>query len=138
MKNKMLYTIIKVILLVGAVASMIPMFTTDINSVDALLFCVYGYIALAIVALVVLALANIGKSSGGSYLGVIVGAILVAVAVGSYYLFASAEPITLADKTVIDSVLTLKGTDVMLYTSYASFALLVLVVVFGEIRNSFK
>lgn len=138
MNSKYIYTTIKIILLVGALASLIPMFTVDINSVDALLYCVYGYIALAVVALVVLALANIGKSSGGSHIGAIVGVVLAAVAVASYYLLASAEPIVLADKTVIDSELALKGTDVMLYTAYASFALLVLVVVFGEIRNSLK
>jgi len=42
MKNKLFFTIIKFALLILGVATLIPMFAIDINSVDALLYCVYG------------------------------------------------------------------------------------------------
>ena len=137
MKTPIAFTIIKAILLLGAVATLIPMFTVGVESVDALLYCVYGYIGLAVLALLVLGLANLGKSSGGSYIGASVAVVLAAVAVASYYLLANDQPIELAKETITDGFI-LKGTDVMLYTSYASFALLILVVIVGEIRNSFK
>ena len=138
MKNKLFFTIIKFAMLILGVATLIPMFAIDINSVDALLYCVYGYIGIAVLVLLVMAVANMGKSGGGMHLGLIVGGVIAVVAVVSYFVLASTSSVTLADGSVITDELVLKGTDTMLYTSYAAFALLVLVMVFGEIRNSFK
>ena len=83
MKNQKIFTAIKAILLVLGLASLLPMFTVDINSVDLMLYCAYAFIGIAIVSLVGLMAFNIGKNPGGSKIGtwVAIATAVVAVAI---------------------------------------------------------
>lgn len=129
--------ILKFILLVLGVVALLPMVFIDINSVDMILNYTYILFALAILAVVVMTVMNFGKSGNDSKIGVIVfGCLLVAVIIA--YFAASTTPVTIADGTVVDSVVTLKLTDTLLYVTYAAFAAVVVLLIGGEIRNSIK
>ncbi len=129
--------ILKFILLILGVVALIPMLVVDINSVDLILDYTYILFAIAVVAAVVMTAVNFGKSNNNSKIGIIVfGLLIVAVVVA--YLFASTDPVTLADGSVVDSVFALKLTDTLLYVTYAAFAAVVVLLIGGEIRNSIK
>ena len=60
---------------------------------------------------------------------------------GGAYMFCSdreAEPVALADGSIVDDAFVLTATDTMLYTAYATFAGVVVAMVYGVIRNALK
>jgi hypothetical protein len=138
MKNQKIFTASKAILLVLGLASLLPMFTVDINSVDLMLYCAYAFIGIAIVALVGLMAFNIGKNPGGSKIGTWVAIATAVVAVAVHFTISAAEPVALADGSIVDDAFVLTATDTMLYTAYATFAGVVVAMVYGVIRNALK
>ena len=138
MKNQKFYTVLKAALLVLGLASLLPMFLTDINNVDLMLYCAYAYIGLALVILVVLMAANMGKNPGGSKIGTWVAVATAVVAVIVHFTVSAADPVALADGSIVDDKMTLTLTDTMLYTAYATFAGVVVAMIYGVIRNAFK
>ena len=89
MKNQKLYTVIKAALLILGLASLLPMFLTDINNVDLMLYCAYAFIGLALVIMVVLTVANMGKNPGGSKVGTYVFAAIAVAAVAIHFLVSN-------------------------------------------------
>ncbi|MBQ8863452.1 MAG: hypothetical protein IJ014_01745 [Rikenellaceae bacterium] len=138
MKNQKFYTVLKAALLVLGLASLLPMFLSDINNVDLMLYCAYAYIGLALVILVVLMAANMGKNPGGSKIGTWVAVATAVVAVIVHFTVSAADPVALADGSIVDDKMTLTLTDTMLYTAYATFAGVVVAMIYGVIRNAFK
>lgn len=138
MKNNKILSIIKYVLLVLGALTVVPMFVLDINSVDFMLYCAYGFFAIAVILMVVMTIANFGKDAGKSKIGLWVAIGVTVLAVLSYFVFASTSPVSLADGQVISDELTLRSTDALLYVSYGTFAALVLAVIGGEISNSIK
>ncbi len=138
MKNQKFYTVLKAALLVLGLASLLPMFLSDINNVDLMLYCAYAYIGLALVILVVLMAANMGKNPGGSKIGTWVAIATAVVAVIVHFTVSAADPVALADGSIVDDKMTLTLTDTMLYTAYATFAGVVVAMIYGVIRNAFK
>ena len=138
MKNQKIYTVIKAALLVLGLASLLPMFLTDINNVDLMLYCAYAFIGLALVIMVVLTVANMGKNPGGSKVGTYVFAAIAAAAVAIHFLVSKDAPVALADGSIVDDKMILTLTDTMLFTAYATFAGVVVAMVFGVIRNALK
>lgn len=138
MKNQKFYTVLKAALLILGLASLLPMFVSDINNVDLMLYCAYAYIGLALVILVVLMAANMGKNPGGSKIGTWVAVATAVVAVIVHFTVSAAEPVALADGSIVDDKMTLTLTDTMLYTAYATFAGVVVAMIYGVIRNAFK
>ncbi len=129
--------ILKYVLLLAGAATLIPMISNSEN-VDLMLNCGYLFLGLAIVSTVVLTAMNFGKDSNGSKVGLFVFAALAVVVVLCYFVFSSDAVVLGSDGTAFDVSTTLKWTDTLLYTTYISFAALVVLLVFGEIRNSFK
>lgn len=138
MKNQKLYTVIKAALLVLGLASLLPMFITDINNVDLMLYCAYAFIGLALVIMVVLTAANMGKNPGGSKVGTWVAVATAVVAVVLHFTVSKADPVALADGSIVDDKTILTLTDTMLYTAYATFAGVVVAMIYGVIRNALK
>lgn len=138
MKNQKIYTAIKAALLVLGLASLLPMFLTDINNVDLMLYCAYAFIGLALVIMVVLTVANMGKNPGGSKIGTWVAVATAVAAVIVHFTVSAADPVALADGSIVDDKMTLTLTDTMLYTAYATFAGVVVAMVYGVIRNALK
>ena len=138
MKNQKFYTVLKAALLVLGLASLLPMFLTDINNVDLMLYCAYAFIGLALVIMVVLTVANMGKNPGGSKIGTWVAVATAVAAVIVHFTVSAADPVALADGSIVDDKMTLTLTDTMLYTAYATFAGVVVAMVYGVIRNAFK
>lgn len=138
MKNQKLYTVIKATLLLLGLASLLPMFLTDINNVDLMLYCAYAFIGLALVIMVVLTVANMGKNPGGSKVGTYVFAAIAVAAVAIHFLVSKDAPVALADGSIVDDKMILTLTDTMLFTAYATFVGVVVAMVFGVIRNALK
>lgn len=138
MKNQKLYTVIKAALLILGLASLLPMFLTDINNVDLMLYCAYAFIGLALVIMVVLTVANMGKNPGGSKVGTYVFAAIAVAAVAIHFLVSKDAPVALADGSIVDDKMILTLTDTMLFTAYATFVGVVVAMVFGVIRNALK
>ena len=138
MKNQKLYTVIKAALLLFGLASLLPMFLTDINNVDLMLYCAYAFIGLALVIMVVLTVANMGKNPGGSKVGTYVFAAIAVAAVAIHFLVSKDAPVALADGSIVDDKMILTLTDTMLFTAYATFVGVVVAMVFGVIRNALK
>ena len=138
MKNQKFYTVLKAALLVLGLASLLPMFLTDINNVDLMLYCAYAFIGLALVIMVALTVANMGKNPGGSKVGTWVAVATAVAAVIVHFTVSAADPVALADGSIVDDKMTLTLTDTMLYTAYATFAGVVVAMVYGVIRNAFK
>ncbi len=138
MKNQKIYTAIKAALLVLGLASLLPMFLTDINNVDLMLYCAYAFIGLALVIMVVLTVANMGKNPGGSKVGTYVFAAIAVAAVAIHFLVSKDAPVALADGSIVDDKMILTLTDTMLFTAYATFVGVVVAMVFGVIRNALK
>ncbi|MBO5655810.1 MAG: hypothetical protein J6R31_05215 [Rikenellaceae bacterium] len=138
MKNQKFYTVLKAALLVLGLASLLPMFVSDINNVDLMLYCAYAFIGLALVIMVVLTVANMGKNPGGSKIGTWVAVATAVAAVIVHFTVSAADPVALADGSIVDDKMTLTLTDTMLYTAYATFAGVVVAMVYGVIRNAFK
>ena len=138
MKNQKIYTVIKAALLVLGLASLLPMFLTDINNVDLMLYCAYAFIGLALVIMVVLTVANMGKNPGGSKVGTYVFAAIAVAAVAIHFLVSKDAPVALADGSIVDDKMILTLTDTMLFTAYATFVGVVVAMVFGVIRNALK
>ena len=138
MKNQKLYTVIKAALLLLGLASLLPMFLTDINNVDLMLYCAYAFIGLALVIMVVLTVANMGKNPGGSKVGTYVFAAIAVAAVAIHFLVSKDAPVALADGSIVDDKMILTLTDTMLFTAYATFVGVVVAMVFGVIRNALK
>lgn len=128
--------IVEAVLLVLGVVSLIPMLINT-NSVDAMLFCAYAYCGVALISTIVLSVWNLCKSSNKSKLGFIVfgGCILMLVCT---YAFGNTTPVAGSDGTIYDSILDLKVSDMILYSSYIGFALAIVLLIAGEIKNSFK
>jgi hypothetical protein len=138
MKNQKIYTAIKAALLVLGLASLLPMFLTDINNVDLMLYCAYAFIGLALVIMVALTVANMGKNPGGSKVGTYVFAVIAAAAVAIHFFVSKDAPVALADGSIVDDKMILTLTDTMLFTAYATFAGVVAAMIFGVIRNALK
>ena len=138
MKNQKFYTVLKAALLVLGLASLLPMFVSDINNVDLMLYCAYAFIGLALVIMVVLTVANMGKNPGGSKIGTWVAVATAVAAVIVHFTVSAADPVALSDGSIVDDKMTLTLTDTMLYTAYATFAGVVVAMVYGVIRNAFK
>jgi hypothetical protein len=138
MKNQKIYTAIKAALLVLGLASLLPMFLTDINNVDLMLYCAYAFIGLALVIMVALTVANMGKNPGGSKVGTYVFAVIAAAAVAIHFFVSKDAPVALADGSIVDDKMILTLTDTMLFTAYATFAGVVVAMLFGVIRNALK
>ena len=138
MKNQKIYTVIKAALLVLGLASLLPMFLADINNVDLMLYCAYAFIGLALVIMVVLTVANMGKNPGGSKVGTYVFAAIAVAAVAIHFLVSKDAPVALADGSIVDDKMILTLTDTMLFTAYATFVGVVVAMVFGVIRNALK
>ncbi|MBP3425611.1 MAG: hypothetical protein J6K81_02685 [Rikenellaceae bacterium] len=138
MKNQKFYTVLKAALLVLGLASLLPMFLSDINNVDLMLYCAYAYIGLALVILVVMTAANMGKNPGGSKIGTWVAVAVAIAAVIVHFTVSSADPVALADGSIVDDKMTLTLTDTMLFTAYVTFVGVVVAMIYGVIRNAFK
>ena len=138
MKNQKIYTVIKAALLVLGLASLLPMFLTDINNVDLMLYCAYAFFGLALVIMVALTVAYMGKNPGGSKVGTYVFAAIAAAAVAIHFLVSKDAPVALADGSIVDDKMILTLTDTMLFTAYATFAGVVAAMIFGVIRNALK
>ncbi len=109
-----------------------------IANVGPMLVVAACYLGLAALLTIVLTAMNLGKSKGGSKLGLIVFGALVVVALICYFAFASASPVTGADGTVYSNPFTLKISDTMLYLAYIALGGTVLFLLWGEIRKALK
>lgn len=128
--------IVEAVLLVLGVASLIPMFSNS-DSVDMMLYCAYAYVGVALIATIVLTALNMGKSANKSKIGFVVFGACVLVLVGTY-MFGNVTPVLGSDGTVFDSIAELKTADMILYSNYIGFAAAIVLLIAGEIRNSFK
>jgi hypothetical protein len=104
---------------------------------DILLGITYAYLIISAVVLIGMVIYNFGKGRGNSRIGLIVYGVMAVLAVILYFV-GSANSLTGADGTVYDHVFTLKSTDMMLYLTYAALGVVVVILLWGEIRKAIK
>ena len=135
---KKLLNIGLIALLAVAVLSIVLWLTMgDDVGANLMLWIAYIYLGIAVVAMVALTIANMGKGRNNSKLGLFVyGAVVVAAVV--LYFVGSSTAVVGADGTVFDDAFTLKTTDMMLYLAYGALGATVVFLLIGEIRKAIK
>ena len=106
--------------------------------VNVMLIYAYIIFAIAIVLAVLFPIINIISNPKGA-MRTLIGFGALIVIFGISYLLASDAPVpNPAENGYFTDAATLKLTDVGLYSGYAMFALALIAIIFGEIRNAFK
>lgn len=130
--------ILKYVLLgISAMLMLAWIFILPAGNVDALLYWCYGLLGLAVALIVVLPLANIIRNPKGAMRSIIGLSVLAALSV-VFFSLGSQEPVVNSAGGFFDERFTLKISDMGLYLTYVALAATVVVVVWGEIRNSLK
>lgn len=107
------------------------------GSVDLMLMWSYALIFLTIGLTVIMPLIGLlqdPKAALSSMIGL--GAIILIFGVS--YALSSAEPIYLANGTIMDNVTALRFSDTALYAMYISFSAVIVSILGSEIYKSFK
>lgn len=128
------------LLAISVVALAYVMFSGE-ESVDSAVGLILNWAAillgLAVVATVVLPLLNLAQNPKGAMRSLIgIGIVVVVLAIA--YAMSSTEPVVNSAGGFFTDPTMLKITDTELYTTYIALGAAILVVVAGEIRNSFK
>ena len=106
--------------------------------VNAMLIYAYIIFAIALILAVLFPIVNIVSNPKGA-MRTLIGVIAMVVIFGGSYLIASDAPVpNPAENGFFDNPAMLKLTDVGLYSAYAIFAIAVLVILWGEVRNAIK
>lgn len=135
---KKITSIILYVLLAISVLSIVPTLIYGADGVDYMLYWAYILLGVGVLAAVVMSVVNMGKNSGGSKMALI-GLGVVAVALVISYFMSSGDPISISGgKDTYDDKFGLIATDMGLYTTYFALIAAIVIVVVGEIRNSFK
>ncbi len=136
---KKILNIVEIVLIAVGVAGLLYwlLMPGDTN-VDFMLYAAYAYVAVAIVAAVVMTAMNMGKSRGRNRIGLYVFGILAVLAVVFWFTLGNADPVVDAGKKVYDNPFILKITDTMIWLAYAGLAAAVLILLAGEIRKALK
>lgn len=121
------------LLITGIVAGALSMN----GSVDIMLYITYALFALTCVLVVLLPLYQIAKNPKSAKTSLLGFGVMAAVFALSWA-FASEEPVVLASGEILDNVLELKLSDVLIYSTYITFAGSMLAIVSTEIYKIFK
>lgn len=122
---------------VSALSVATMFFLTDDQSVGIMLIWAYILMALAIGITVVLPLINLVKDPQGA-LRSLLGLAVIVVVLGISFAISSDEPIINSAGGFFENSMELKLSDTGLFATYAAMVVAIVVVVGGEIRNSFK
>lgn len=133
----LLVVAVPVVLWVAGVFGPMQQAPTAFGGTDIMLALTAIYLVVAVVAMIVLTLMNMGKGRSNSRLGLWVFGGLAVLAI-VFYMVGGAAPVTGADGTVFDDVFTLKISDAMIYLAYAALGLTVVFLLWGEIRKALK
>lgn len=122
---------------VSALSVATMFFMTDDQSVGIMLIWAYILMALAIGITVVLPLINLVKDPQGA-LRSLLGLAVIVVVLGIAFAISSEEPVINSAGGFFENSMELKLSDTGLFTTYAAMVAAIVVVIGGEIRNSFK
>ncbi|MCD7969642.1 MAG: hypothetical protein LUF87_04750 [Alistipes sp.] len=106
-------------------------------SVDTILNWSYVLFGLAVVVTLFFPILNLAQNPKGA-LRSLIGLALLVVVVGVAYALAGTTPVPNSEGGFFTNTTELKVSDTGLITTYIALALAIIVVVAGEIRNSFK
>ena len=135
---KKITSIILYVLLAISVLSIIPAFIYGEDGLDFMLYWTYILLAIGVLAAIVMSVINLGKNPGGSKTA-LYGVIAVVVVLAVSYFLSSTEPVSISGgKDLYTDTFGLRLTDMGLYTTYFALIAAIVVVIAGEIRNSFK
>jgi hypothetical protein len=112
--------------------------TSVFGGADVMLIIAFVYLVIAALAMVVMALMNMGKGRGNSKLSLWVFGGTAVLAVIFYFTFAKSDIVFGADGKPFDNVFTLKATDAGLYLTYALVIFTVITLLWGTIRKALK
>ena len=107
------------------------------KSVGLMLIWAYVLLGLTIVITLLMPLVNLIKNPGNALRSMLGLGILV-VAIGVCYALSSDTPVVNSAGGFFEDKLALRLSDTGLYAAYFALAATIVVVIFGEIRNSFK
>lgn len=130
-------SILKYLLLAISVVALIVVAVNGEDGVSFLLNWAYILFGIGVVVTVLLPLFNLAQNPRGA-LRSLIGLAVVVVVVGIAWAMASTEPVVNSAGGYFTNYGELKISDTGLITTYIAFGLAVIVVVLGEIRNSFK
>ncbi|MCC8019817.1 MAG: hypothetical protein LIO85_08620 [Rikenellaceae bacterium] len=130
-------SILKYLLLAISVVALIVVAVNGEDGVSFLLNWAYILFGIGVVVTVLLPLFNLAQNPRGA-LRSLIGLVVVVVVVGIAWAMASTEPVVNSAGGYFTNYGELKISDTGLITTYIAFGLAVIVVVLGEIRNSFK
>ena len=135
---KKITSIILYVLLAISLLSVIPAFIYGADGVDYMLYWTYILLGIGVLAAIVMSAINLGKNPGGGKTALVGLAVVAVVLVVSYFL-SSTDPIPISGgKELYEDKFGLILSDMGLYTTYFALAAGIIVVIAGEIRNSFK
>lgn len=106
--------------------------------VNVMLIYTYIIFALAIIIAVVFPVINIISNPKGAMRSLIGLIAMIVIFLVSYLLASDAPVPNPAENGFFDDPVTLKLTDVGLYAGYAMFAIVIVVILWGEIRSAIK
>lgn len=113
------------------------LFMSEDAAVGLMLTWAYILSGLTIVFTIVMPMVNLIKNPQGA-LSSLVGLAIIAVVLGLSYALASDMPIVNSAGGFFENSLELKLSDTGLFATYVAMAVAIVVVIGGEIRNSFK
>ncbi len=105
---------------------------------DVMLLIAAIYLGAAVLALVGMTVANMGKGRSNSKLGLYVFGGLALLAVVIYFTIAKDVTVIGADGKVFDSIFELKISDTMLYTCYVALGVTVVSLLYGVVSKALK
>ncbi|MCD8101608.1 MAG: hypothetical protein LUD76_03625 [Alistipes sp.] len=130
-------SLLKYLLLAVSVVAVIVVAVNGEDGVGFILNWAYIMFGIGVVVTILLPLFNLAQNPRGA-LRSLIGLAVVVVVVGIAWAMASTEPVVNSAGGYFTNHGELKISDTGLITTYIAFGLAVLVVVLGEIRNSFK
>lgn len=134
---KKLLSLIKYILLAISVVALVFVVVRGEAGVTMILNWAYVLFIFAVAVTILFPLFNIATNPRGAMRS-LVGLLLVVVVLGIAYALSSTEPIVNSAGGYFTNPTELKISDTGLITTYIALGVAFLVVILGEIRNSFK
>ncbi|MCC8035157.1 MAG: hypothetical protein LIO77_04385 [Rikenellaceae bacterium] len=134
---KKILSLIKYVLLAISVVALIFVFVRGEGGVPMILNWAYVLFIIAVAITILFPLFNIATNPRGAMRSLI-GLLVVVVVLGIAYAMSSTEPVTNSAGGFFTNPTELKISDTGLITTYIALGVAFLVVIFGEIRNSFK
>lgn len=124
-------------LAIGAATLFTLFFMNEDAAAGIMLTWAYILLGLTVVVTLLMPLINLAKNPKGAVRS-LVGLAIVVVVLGVCYAMSSDAPIVNSAGGYFDNPAELKLSDTGLYAAYFAMAATILVVIYGEIRNSFK